>query len=306
MHSIEMLKLHKQGCFSGTFRLRDAAYSKSKNGSSYLKFKMEDSSGDLPAYIWDENLYRGLDFPNYALVQVEGNTSNFNGQLQANIISIVPTSEKRTGEVLRLIPLSLCPIPRLLGELDYLLRQITLPGLKNFVESVLADDGIAFSFISAPASLDHHHNYPGGLLYHSLHSTQMLVRHREFPQENYERGMVAMLFHDIGKILTMTNQMTRTSLGSCIDHDKLTLEVLSPHLRSLEQHCAQDAQELRYLLTWKINKPVPTYDMADLVACCDRLSAGLDLQMSNRKPHLAVLPAKYPVDAGNVTVALSQ
>lgn len=287
MHSIEMLTVYQPGVFSSTFRLRDAVYCESRYGHPYLKFTMEDCSGSLPAYVWDENIYRGLYLPNYALVQVDGTTRVFNGQLRANLSRIMPVREKREGEVLRLIPQSLCPIPNLLSDLKYVLRQITIPVLQNFVEAVLADDGIAFAFISAPASLRHHHNYPGGLLHHSLDSIQMLERHREFPRDSYELGIVAMLFHDIGKIMTMTSLMTRTSLGSCMDHDKLTLEVLSPYLRSLEQQWTKGAQELRYLLTWKINKPVPKYDMADLVACCDRLSAGLDMQMANKAQYVS-------------------
>ncbi|MFO7814021.1 MAG: hypothetical protein R6V21_13735 [Pelovirga sp.] len=306
MQSIEMLKLHKQVRFSGTFRLRDADFRETKDGRIFLKFYMEDSTGELPSFIWEKDLDPGLCFPDYTLVQVEGTTRILNGHLLANVRRIALAKEKRAGEVLRLIPQSLSPITGLLAELEFVFRQISIPVLKNFVEGVFADDGIAFPFISVPASLYHHHNYPGGLLLHSLQSIQMLERYRECSREEYELGIVAMLFHDIGKIQTLTNKMTCTSLGRWIDHDKITLEVLSPFLRKLEQQWEQGAQQLRYMLTWKISKPVPKYDMADVVACCDRLSAGLDLKISNRKPHLAALPAKYPVAAGNVTVALPQ
>ena len=40
--------------------------------------------------------------------------------------------------------------------------------------------------------------------------------------------MVAALFHDVGKIFTLTHRMWRTFLGAAVDHDKLTLEVLAP------------------------------------------------------------------------------
>jgi 3'-5' exoribonuclease len=305
MYSVEALKLYQPGAFTSTYRLRDAAYCESRHGHPYLKFMLEDSTGSLPAYIWDEHLYRELYLPNYVMIQVTAATRVFDGQLRVNVSNMVPTTEKASGEVLRLIPQSLCPIPRMLSDLEYVLRQITIPALQNFVEAVLADDGIAFAFISVPASLRHHHNYPGGLLYHSLDSVQMLERHRDYSRNSYELGIVAMLFHDIGKIMTLTSMMTRTSLGSCMDHDKLTLEVLSPYLRRMEQQWTQGAQELRYLLTWKINKPVPRYDMADLVACCDRLSAGLDMQRAKKKPYLSTSPAHHTTDTNNVTVALS-
>jgi len=180
--------------------------------------------------------------------------------------------------IVRLISRSICPLPELLPELQAAISRITLSSLRNFVEAILADDSIAFAFVSAPASLNHHHNYPGGLLRHSLECFQMVERQQGFTRESHELGLISSLFHDIGKVLALTHEMERTSLGFSIDHDKLTLEVLSPYLANLEQNWPAGAQELRYLLTWKVKRPVPRYNMADLVACSDRLSAGLDME----------------------------
>lgn len=113
---------------------------------------------------------------------------------------------------------------------------------------------------------------------HSLECVFLVGKYREFDRNSYELGIVAALFHDIGKILTLTYQMQRTSLGHSRNHDKLTLEVLDPYLQRLEQDWPQGADELRCSLTWKLRKPVPRYNMADLVACCDRLSSGFDRQ----------------------------
>jgi 3'-5' exoribonuclease len=94
--------------------------------------------------------------------------------------------------------------------------------LKGFVLDTLSDDTIAFPFVACPASLGFHHNYPGGLLRHSIECAQMVERYQEFAPDKKELGMVAALFHDIGKILTMTPHMRLTSLGRSLDHDKLT------------------------------------------------------------------------------------
>ena len=90
--------------------------------------------------------------------------------------------------------------------------------------------------------------------------------------------MVAALMHDLGKILTLTPQMQRTTLGAEIDHRKLTLVVLDPYLRSLAHEWPQGEEQLRYLLMWRQGAQIPQYNMADIVACCDRISAGLDMQ----------------------------
>ncbi len=278
MHSLLAVQLFQPGPVAGEFRLRDASINETRAGRQYLRIFLEDARGSVPAYIWKEDIYRGFYLPNLSLVRIEGQGRYHDNIPRVDLHAIEATGFKRAGDVVRLIPQSICPLPQLLPELQTAISRITLPALRQFVEAVLADDSIAFSFVSAPASLNHHHNYPGGLLKHSLECYQMVERQHGFRRESYELGLISSLFHDIGKVLTLTHNMIRTSLGGSADHDKLTLELLRPYLAQLEQSWPAGAQELRYLLTWKVKRPVPRYNMADVVACSDRLSAGLDME----------------------------
>jgi len=276
MIDLHALMLSSTGPVTGDFRLSDPSLHETRAGRRYLRFQLEDCTGSIPAYVWNENLYRNFDIQNFGLVRICGQSRIYNGQFLVDLHSFHPIHQKRAGDVIRLIPLTLCPLPILLPKLQAAVNRIKIPALKTFVESVLAEDAIAFSFVSVPGSLNHHHHYPGGLLNHSLECVAMAERFCEFPKESYEIGMVAALFHDIGKILTLTPGMQLTSLGSSLDHDKLTLEVLAPYFKQLDRDWPEGATELRCALTWKLRKPVPRYNVADMVACCDRLSAGLD------------------------------
>lgn len=108
-------------------------------------------------------------------------------------------------------------------------------GGKDFLHQVLRDDRILFPFISAPASLKHHHAYPGGLLQHCLQCTSMLKGFCCFSRNIEELGIVASQLHDIGKISTLTDGMQRTALGQVVDHDAPTLELLVPALTYLDR-----------------------------------------------------------------------
>lgn len=278
MNNFPSLPFLQPGHVSGEFRLRDALIGETRAGRQYLRIFLEDMSISLPVYIWDEDLYRGVYLPNYSLARIEGESRYYYNQLRVDLFAIDPVGFKRAGEVIRLIPRSICPLPELLVDLQAAIDRITQPTLCYFVEAVFADDAVAFAFVSAPASLNNHHNYPGGLLKHSLECLQMVGKHRDFSKNSYQLGLVSALFHDIGKTLTLTHNMKRTSLGYSTDHDKLTYEVLKPYLSQLEQSWPAGAKDLFYLLGWKINRHVPRYNMADLVACSDRLSAGLDME----------------------------
>lgn len=277
-NNLNTMAMRHAGPIGGVFRLRKPSLRRSRRGRLYLKASLEDMGGSLTAYLWDEELCRRFSLTDLSPAYVEGTLRHRQDGPVVDLELLAGERITAAGEIVRLIPQSVCPRPWLLPFLQAAVERVTIPALAEFVASVLGDDNIAFPFVSAPASLNHHHNHPGGLLEHSLECLQMVARHREFTKANFELGLVAALFHDIGKTLTMTREMQRTPLGRSMDHEKLTLELLAPHIKRLDWDWPAGAGELRYLLTWKLKQKVPRYDMADLVACCDRVSSGLDMR----------------------------
>lgn len=265
-----------QGPVSGTFRIREPYFGESDTGRPFVRLRLEDFTGHLYAYSWYDQVMKSQGLFDLSRAYIEGRLRSQQGQSFVELKTLVP-ARLAYHDTIRLIPQAVCPQPGLLFELQAALRLITIPALRQFVVQVLGNDGIAYPFVSCPGSLHHHHNYPGGLLKHSLESFAMIESQQGFTQESYELGLVAALFHDIGKILTLTPQMTWTSLGTCVEHDKLTFEVLGPALQQFQEQWPEGAKELRYLLGWKAKSAIPHYNMADLVACSDRISAGLDI-----------------------------
>jgi 3'-5' exoribonuclease len=265
-----------KGPISGTFRVREPYFGETEAGRPFLRLRLEDCSNHLYAFSWQEQIRRSPGIYDQSQVYIEGEIRIKRGHPFLELIALSP-AKTQYPEIVRLIPQSISPRPELLLELQSALRAISIPALKQFVYDVLANDSIAFPFISCPASLHHHHNWPGGLLEHSLSAFTMIEQQRGFTRESYEIGLVAALFHDVGKILTLTPRMTRTSLGDGNEHDKYTFEILSPALQQLASSWHEGAKELRYVLGWKTKSAIPHYNMADLVACSDRISAGLDM-----------------------------
>ncbi len=231
----------------------------------------------MPTYLWKtEGVGEGL-LKELACVDIAGTLRRRRDGLALDLLRMQAVRSAQ-GEVVRLIPQSLCPIPWLLFYLDASVAHLTQPILREFVLKVLATDGLAFPFVSAPASLNHHHNYPGGLLQHSLECVQNVSQSGKFSELQKQMGIVAALFHDIGKILTLTSDMRRTTLGRTMDHDKLALEVLAPHLRWLDERWPEGGAQIRYLLTWRKGRwddMVPRWPVAEALQRADRKSAGM-------------------------------
>ncbi len=282
MNNADISRTRYRGPFAGSFRLRRPAWRKTRDGRDYVEMVLEDMSGSMTAYLW--RLSEEVRIPaDLSCVEVNGRIRWRRDGAVADVRR-VESAERTTEDIVRLIPKSICPLPWLLPFLQAIVKRMESAALKDFAMEVLSNDSIAFPFVSCPASLSFHHNYPGGLLRHSIECVQMVSRYREFSQEDKELAMVGALFHDIGKILTMTAQMKRTTLGATLDHDKLTLEVLAPYLKRLDERWAAGAAELRYLMTWRPGRRdagIPKTPLANVLLAADRISAGRDDRLKN-------------------------
>lgn len=277
MNSLQTYVARGAGSVNGIFRLRRPRWRRSRVGNPYVEMELEDMSGKVPTYLW-KTAGVGEDFlKELSCVDIAGTLRRRRDGYVLDLLR-VQTVRSSLGEVVRLIPQSLCPIPWLLFHLDATVAFLTQPILREFVLKVLATDSLAFSFVSAPASLNHHHSFPGGLLQHSLECAQHVSRFGQYSELQKQLGIVAALFHDIGKILTLTGDMRRTTLGRTLDHDKLALEVLGPYLRWLDEKWPEGGAQIRYLLTWRKGRwddVVPRWSVAEAIQMADRKSAGL-------------------------------
>lgn len=264
---------------SGVFRVRRPRMKLAANGNEYMGAYLEDRSGELPAYFWTGN----SPAPNFAdleRVRVSGNLRQVNGRWIANLHSIARAGDQPVN-VVDLLPRSYTPDPSLLYELDAVVSTISNTPLRTFVVGILGDDAVALPFISQPASSRHHHCVGGGLLDHSLETVAMVSRFREFSSAELELAIVGALFHDIGKIRTLHSPGKVSFAGYILDHDDLTLEVLAPYLKQLDQDSPDRAVALRYLWTWRnrgSSRSIPLLTIAEAITAADRISSGLNYE----------------------------
>ncbi len=91
--------------------------------------------------------------------------------------------------------------------------------------------------------------------------------------------IIGGLFHDIGKVKTLTDNNQLTFLGSMIEHDALTLEVCAQPLSELEIHNPMYAGILRHC--WTCASPnarygfKPQYRIATYIQEADNMSSKL-------------------------------
>ena len=186
------------------------------------------------------------------------------------------------------------PLPDTLQQLSVIVDHLPHPALKRFILNSLEETKISIPFFMLPASRDYHHAYKGGLAEHSLETAQIARTALMNPSDNDIALIVsAAIFHDIGKVLTLNEDGSKTTLGRVMRHEQLTLEILAEPLRLLSQEWPDGATALRYLLTYtpeQIKRPLLPCALA--LHYADRMSTSLSarkkaMEYSQNKPFIS-------------------
>jgi len=263
--------------FTGTFRVHSIRSLITNHHRPYTRFKIEDIYGTTIAYGWDGNFSIEGEIHDMDVCYIEGRSRFHQGRWLVDAFHVVPAHNLLELDMARLIPTRYCPRPELLPRLDRLVNSISTPQLKCFLNGIFLDQQLTKLFLSVPASMKHHHSHEAGLLLHSIECAEFVMNSYPVVDSEKDIGIIAALLHDIAKSRTMAANNKKTTLGHVVDHDQLTLEVLAPHLRALDQTWPDGATALRYLLTWKnSHHSMPLLPVAEAVQAADRISSALN------------------------------
>ncbi len=129
---------------------------------------------------------------------------------------------------------------------------------RQLVNRFFANASFLRAFMSAPASIKHHHAWPGGLATHTLETLDMASRITTgMKQEDRDLVAAACLLHDVGKAYEYVAGGTRLSRrGRLLGHEITLLEMLSPIADQIWSLGHPNRQMLLHLLT---AKPAPQW-----------------------------------------------
>jgi 3'-5' exoribonuclease len=200
----------------GVFAVRTKRRLRTKGGAPYLALELVDTSGQIDARVWNDVELLDGRFAEGDAVHVLGRVEKFRDRLQLDV---------RTLETADVDPVSLTPKLRrdaaeLQGFLEFLVEEISHPGLAATVRGVLARRDLA----AFPATPDDHHSYAGGLLEHTV-SVATLCREtgQLHPRLRSELLLAAAIVHDVGRTVELSPGPTfaPTEEGRLLGHVQL-------------------------------------------------------------------------------------
>ena len=212
----------------GVFAVKAKRRLQTRGGAPYLAVELVDASGHIDARVWHDVELLDARFAEGDAVRVLGRVEKFRDRLQLDV---------RTLEAADVDPASLTPALRrdpaeLQGFLEFLVEEISHPGLASTVRSVLAAHDLA----GFPATGDDHHSYAGGLLEHTVGVATLCRETAQLhPRLRSELVLAAALVHDVGRTIELSPGPTfaPTEEGRLLGHVHLGLRELERAARGL-------------------------------------------------------------------------
>jgi 3'-5' exoribonuclease len=238
------------------FLVQNKTLKVARNGGAYLDLQLQDSSGVIPAKLWEVTT-EATEFETDDLVRVSAGVEDYHGNLQLRIDHIAKCANQEL-DLRDFLPCSQRDLEEMYARLLERLRRMPEGPLRRLVLAVTEDQGIAEKFKLAPAAIRYHHAYLGGL----LEQVVSLVELGDKVSDHYaslDRDLVlaGLVLHDLGKIeeLSFTSGFRYSTRGQLVGHMTIALEMVREKMRSIPEFPSRLGEQIEHIILSHHGKP---------------------------------------------------
>ena len=217
-----------------------------RNGKPYDNLILQDKTGTLDGKVWDPNSSGIADYDEMDFIEVYGEVTSYNNNLQLNIRQIRRAQE---GEY---VPADYMPTTdknedQMYQELLAYGNQVKNPHLRGVIRYYFEDPAFVKKFKAHSAAKTVHHSFSGGLLEHTLSVVKFCeYMAGAYPILNKDLLYTAAMCHDIGKIkeLSPFPENDYTDDGQLLGHIVMGVEMIDDAIRTIPEFPPKLASEL--------------------------------------------------------------
>ncbi len=190
------------------------------NGSLYIHVILADRTGQLPARIWQATEAQYQQIPEGGFLRFKGRTESYKGSLQFIIEGMRPV-EAAALDLGDFMPTTEKDVEAMWARVKEILRTIRNRDLLLLLKQFVEDEESVRRFKKAPAAMQLHHSFIGGLLEHTLNVLELaLVVIPRYPDVSLDLVLAGIFLHDIGKTaeLTYDTNFRYSDAGQLIGH----------------------------------------------------------------------------------------
>ncbi|HVP12524.1 MAG TPA: HD domain-containing protein [Phycisphaerae bacterium] len=197
------------------------------NGSLYIHLVIADRSGQMLARIWNATQQQYESVPEGGHLRLRGRVESYKGTSQF-IVDGLRAAEPGQFDPADFVPCTQRDVDEMWNRVLAILRTVKNPHLLGLISAFVKDEVIAAGFRKAPAAVQLHHAFIGGLLEHTLNVLELAARifgetddsKSLYPKVSRDLVLVGIFLHDIGKTaeLSYDTNFAYTTAGQLVGH----------------------------------------------------------------------------------------
>jgi 3'-5' exoribonuclease len=203
------------------FLVRDKELRTTRSGEGqFVTCTLADSTGTIPARLWQANeaIFGGI--PSGGFMRVKGRVETYRGKMQIIIEGCRPVAAEQVdmGEFVRTTDKD---IDAMWGEMVEMLQTIHNEPLRRLIKKFLEDHALVAAVKRAPAAMQMHHPFAGGLVEHTLGVMRGARAVCElYPSLNRDLMIAGAFLHDIAKSAELSGSLAinYTDRGQLVGH----------------------------------------------------------------------------------------
>ncbi|HWP41153.1 MAG TPA: HD domain-containing protein [Tepidisphaeraceae bacterium] len=199
-----MRRLYLKDCVAGdivedVFVVANKQFAPTQTGKYFIKAFVSDRSAQLNARMWNATRDIFNAMPESGFLKIRGRIENYQSNLQLIIEQMWP-AKQGTFDIQDLIPHTSKNIDQMYARLCDLIGSIQNRHIAAILQTYLDDESLMARFRKAPAAMNMHHAYIGGLLEHTLNAMEVAdAIIRFYPGLNRDLVLAGIFLHDIAK-----------------------------------------------------------------------------------------------------------
>lgn len=189
---------------------------KTAKNTPYLSLALEDSSGTLDAKFWNLTEEMIAQYTTGMVVEAHGDILFHRNAIQLRVRKLIPLEGKNVNDYVQNAPMSKT-------EMEEEIMEVVLAMKNEMLQKVVLRilDQKQEEFYSYPAATKNHHNFVGGLAYHTLCMLRM-AKHvvSEYIWLDADLLYAGVLLHDVGKTVELSQPVLPeyTMEGNLLGH----------------------------------------------------------------------------------------
>jgi 3'-5' exoribonuclease len=203
-----------------TFLISSKDLRTTNNGSLYIHVVLQDKTGQLLGRIWNatEAMYEQLIEGGF--MRFRGRVESYKGSPQFIIDGLRPTDPKGVN-VGDFLPCTTEDVDAMFKRVTEILRGIKNRDVLNLVAAFIKDEALMERFRRAPAAIQMHHAFIGGLLEHTRNVLEIaLLVIPRYPEVSLDLVLAGVFLHDLAKTVELEydTSFSYTNSGQLIGH----------------------------------------------------------------------------------------